>query len=568
MSFVQVQRNRDKVGRTHGYVYLAASRWSRDKKRSTQARVYVGALDEGSDEVVVAKSFPFRAGARVPLEELRSRARAGEDVEAWLRMPSDGGAASGADAPAGVLVVGDAWLLQHLADSTDLPEILVRAFGEEDGQALLALAFHQVAEGRPVYLAQDWLEDREVPEAMKGHLVSQAAVYALLARTGADYDARQGFLEEWVGRHGGGRTVICDTTSISTYSKLLEQAEWGYNRDGENLPQINLCLAMNHDSRMPVWYRSLPGSVPDVRSLAVTAEFLSDFGMKDFCISLDRGFFSNGNLRGLIDEGLDFVIGAPWSLGKARQLVRRFRAALNSSKRSFAFGGRLMRHVRAAWELPMGKDDPARELDAHLFFDPQRQTERVARLEEAVLAIEGKAAEETLAGLRDARAWLAENAPALRKFFAIRADAGGTCRIERKPRTVARAVSTMGYTLVLTTRTGLSPAEALAEYRCRDQVEKLFDALKNEEGQHRLRTGVAESAEGRLLLAFAALVVRAALECRMRDAGLLDKMTTAEILGQMRKIKAVTTRSGKRILLEITKRQRDLFARLKVPLPE
>lgn len=572
MSYVQIQRNRDKDGRTHGYVYLAASRWNRERKRSAQVRVYLGGLDEGSGEVVVGKCFPLRAGTRVPLAELRARVKAGEDVEAWLRMPLAEPPAEarsgGADVPAGVLVVGDVWLLQHLADSAGLAETLARAFGGEEGQALLALAFHQVAEGRPVYLAQDWLEDREVPEAMKGHLVSQAAVYGLLVRTGADYDARQAFLAEWIGRHGGGRTVICDTTSISTYSKLLEQAEWGYNRDGEDLPQINLCLAVNRDSRMPVWYRSLPGSIPDVRSLALTAEFLADFGMGDFSVSLDRGFFSNGNLRGLIDEGLDFVIGAPWSLARARRLVGRLRAALGSPKRSFAFGGKLMRHIRTAWEFPMGEGEPARELDAHLFFDPQRQAEQVARLEEAVFAIEGKAAEQSLARPGEARAWLAENAGGLRKCFAIRPGPDGTCRVERKPRAVARAAATMGYTLVLTTRPGLGAAEALAEYRCRDQVEKLFDALKNEDGQHRLRTGVAESAEGRLLLAFAALAIRAALECRMRDAGLLDKMTTAELLAQMRKVKAVTTRSGKRILLELTKRQRELLARLKVPLPE
>ena len=48
----------------------------------------------------------------------------------------------------------------------------------------------------------------------------------------------------------------------------------------------------------------------------------------------------------------------------------------------------------------------------------------------------------------------------------------------------------------------------------------------------------------------------------MRDNDLLDKMTTAELLNQMRKVKAVITRSGKRILLELTKRQRELATML------
>ena len=107
----------------------------------------------------------------------------------------------------------------------------------------------------------------------------------------------------------------------------------------------------------------------------------------------------------------------------------------------------------------------------------------------------------------------------------------------------------------------------LADYRNRDRVEKLFDSLKNEDGQRRLRTGVDANAEGRLFLAFAALVLRAAVEEKMRKAGRLRKMTVAERLAQTRKIRAVTTLSGRRFLLEIPRRTRDVLGGLSIPLP-
>ena len=132
---------------------------------------------------------------------------------------------------------------------------------------------------------------------------------------------------------------------------------------------------------------------------------------------------------------------------------------------------------------------------------------------------------------------------------------------------MALAIARLGYTVVLSSRTGLEGAEVLEDYRSRDQVEKLFDSLKNEDGQYRLRTGIDESAEGRLFVAFAALVLRVALEDRLRHAGLLRRMTTAAALAQLRRIKAVTTLSGKRILLEIAKRHRVLLAKLGLPLP-
>jgi len=121
---------------------------------------------------------------------------------------------------------------------------------------------------------------------------------------------------------------------------------------------------------------------------------------------------------------------------------------------------------------------------------------------------------------------------------------------------------------ILDPRRGASPEEALCDYRSRDQAEKLFDSFKNELGQRRLRTGIDQSAEGRLLLAFAALVLHTALEDKMRRRNLLRKMTVAELLAQMRKIKSITTKSGKRVLLEIPKRPRELLACLGTPLPE
>jgi transposase len=119
----------------------------------------------------------------------------------------------------------------------------------------------------------------------------------------------------------------------------------------------------------------------------------------------------------------------------------------------------------------------------------------------------------------------------------------------------------------ITNRRGTTPEAVLSENASRHQIERLIDVLKNETGQRRLCTAVNPSVEGRLFLAFAGLVLHAALEERMRQAGLLRRTTVAELLGQLRKTKAVTTRTGKRVLLELTRRQRDLLARLKIPAP-
>lgn len=387
-----------------------------------------------------------------------------------------------------------------------------------------------------------------------------------MGRVGANQDGRERFCRAWLQRHASARAVICDTTSISTYAADLELAEFGYNRDKENLPQINLCLVADRTTGLPLWYRSLPGSIPDVSTLILNAELLRDLGLEQFTASLDRGFYSRANLRTLIKADLQFTIGAPYSVKQARQLVSKHRRALESSKRSLMFGGRVMRHVRDEWVLDMGEGQQ-RQLEAHVFLEPARRAEQSARWESGVFAIEAKAQKETFSFRSEATTWLRENAGALAKCLKVSGSHDEGIGIERKPHSIAMATARMGYTVVLRSEGGASAEEALLDYRCKDRVEKLFDILKNELDQRRLHTGVNESLQGRLVVAFAALILHSALEEKMRQAGLLRKMTVAEVLAQLRKIKAVRTRTGRRFLLEISKRHRELLADLGIPLP-
>lgn len=570
MSYLQIQRNRGKQGRQFAYVHLTRSVWNPAKRRSVQQRVYVGRLEASGERLRLSKGFGGRGGTVVALAELRRRLTAGEDVAAWLRAPAAGtGGAGGATTavPAGVSIVGDAQVLLHLAEETGLTRVTREAFGAETGDVLLAVALHQAAEGQAVYLAGDWLEEREVPAGMRGARLQTDQVYARLAGAGADTVAQERFFRGWLAAAGKPAALIYDLTSISTYARDLELAEYGYNREGEDLPQINLALVCDARRGTPLWYRALPGSIPDVVTLKLTGDLLRDLGLSHFSYSLDRGFYSQANIRELLAAGLGFTIGVPFASRQAQDLLPRHRTALASPKCSFLFHDRVMRHVQDRWQIPGERGHRPCTLSAHLFFEPARQAALLTRLETGVFRLEAKAATQTFHRRRDAAAWLAENAGTLQRCLAIR-PAGAHFRIARQPQAVALAAARLGYTLILSSRREARRDEVLACYRGRDRVEKLFDTLKNEDGQHRLRTGSDAAAAGRLLVAFLALVLRSELEARLRAADLLRKLSVPQCLAHLRQIKSVRSTNGQRHLLEITKRNRELLAALGVPLPQ
>ncbi len=60
------------------------------------------------------------------------------------------------------------------------------------------------------------------------------------------------------------RTLFYDITSISSYSELIRMLEWGYNRDGLDMAQVNLSVIMDKDAGIPITYELYPGSISDV----------------------------------------------------------------------------------------------------------------------------------------------------------------------------------------------------------------------------------------------------------------------------------------------------------------
>lgn len=558
MSYIQLQNGGGANKKGVKYVHLAWNEWDPDKKRSVQHRFYVGRLTEDGD-VVVNKRFSGNDDVRLPMREINTHAADRATFEAWLRDVTGGSAA-----PGGVTrvdIVGDAWLARHLAEQSGLTEHLIGIFGADEGGALAGLAAHQFVTGHALYRAENWLSQRELPKTWKSSLVSESSVHGFVTRIGADTGRREAFLERWSKRFQGGGALLYDATSVSSRSPSLELAEWGYNRDDEQLPQINFSLAAAPDG-MPLFYRVTPGSIPDVRTLAATLLIARDYGVEKPCLSLDRGYYSAANLRDLLALDCSLVMGVPWSVAQATKLFKKHRARLASPRRVFLCKGVPMRHVADIWH----QDDAT--LETHLFFDPGRHAEMSLRFEKHVFGLVAKAAREKFRDWREAKSWVVENAGMRAPCLRVVAETDGTARVEPKPNRIAAATARAGYTLVLTrgrTDTDGAAETVLRDYRARDTAEKLFDAFKTEHGQYRLRTANDESVQGRFFLGFATLILRAELEKRMRAADLHKSMTDASVVDELGKAKALVTRQGTRILLEVSKKQRTLLASLKLP---
>ena len=121
--------------------------------------------------------------------------------------------------------------------------------------------------------------------------MSSQRVSDLLASLGCQ--ERNGFYRAWYEYILEREFVALDITSVSSYSERVGTVEWGHNRNNENQPQMNICMLLGEESRLPVYQTLYSGSLSDVTTLRSTmSEFSALTGATELMVVMDKGFFS------------------------------------------------------------------------------------------------------------------------------------------------------------------------------------------------------------------------------------------------------------------------------------
>ena len=499
MSYVVEQR----IGKGV-YLYEVEAYWDKEKGQSRQRRRYLGVKD------------PETGLPKTPRKGVTPKA---------------------------VLNFGELWLLRKLADRIGLRQTLEKAFDDEASK-ILDLACYDALETKGFHLYADWAENSDV---LDRELRSSQDISRFLK----DLDERSVglFGKLWLRRHGRRKAIAFDITSISSYSDGISDVEWGYNRDGEPLPQINLGLAVNCESAIPVSYRTYPGSLPDVKVLKrLVDDFSSQCKLSE--IVLDRGFHSEGNLKALRGHGVDVLISVPLNAAYAKKMlgVRN----LESAENAVVFNGRPLFHVARKINAGGGR------CEAHLFFDPERKAGELERLFKKVAGVESRFEGATFENEGEVKMAIDAFASGVSRLFDISVNAG-KLSLARNVDRLNERLSRMGKMILLSTKLNRTAEDVLDSYYRRDFAEKYFDTLKNKMGDDRMRTSTDRTSRGRMFIAMIGLILHSALYAEWSKSDIKGKFSMTKVLAAMKPLKSVERSDGTRILTEITKRQRDVI---------
>ncbi len=512
MSFIVEQKIKGTI-----YLYKATSYRDKETKQPRQKRIFLGKRDPKTNEFIPAKN----------------------------------------KTPKNCLDFGNFYFLDNISKQLKLYDILKQTFGEYYKE-ILTTSFFEVSEKKPLYLCENWIDTTEHYDSIQS-LTSQR-ISDLLLFLGNSADKRINFSKLWAKKRMEKEYIAFDITSISSYSKLIEFVEYGYNRDKEKLPQINLGMLFGEKSLLPIYYTLYSGSIKDVSTLKNMITFSEYLEINKLIFIMDKGFYSNKNIMEMYKKNIKFAIAMPFTDKKSDNLIKTNGKEIIKISNAFKINQQIVYGIKQKIKIA-GKN-----INAFVYFDEQKRIDKKEKLityfEEFENHIRFKRYNKKTIILK----CLDNHFKQIKDFYKIE-EKNGIVKLTREEKKIDKYLTKEGYFIILSNQ-DMSKKEILTLYRKKDSVEKSFDNMKNELDLKRLRIHSDIRMEGRLFIGFISLILYSYISKIMRENDLFKKYTEEQLMRELKKIRLIQFDKNHKIVTELTKKQKDIFKYFNIPIPE
>ena len=372
-------------------------------------------------------------------------------------------------------------------------------------------------------------------------------------------DQRIGFLDAWNrGRNTKEKIYISyDSTNKHCQAGDIELAEFGHEKDRQGKPIFNYAIAYDHDNKEPLFYEDYPGSINDVSQLQYMLGKAAGYGYKDVGFILDRGYFSEPNIRFMDRNGYGFLIMVKGMKDLVSSLVLNVRGSFEQSRRhsirSYKVNGITVK------EKLFAADEQERYF--HIYYSDRKHSAERERIESKI--------DRMARYLKDHQGDKIKPGGDFKKYFDLVYYHEGKpdetfMAAKEKQDAIDREISLCGY-FVLISSEKMTAEKALELYKGRDASEKLFRGYKSYLGNKSLRTQTDESTETKILIEFVALIIRNRIyTCLKEETGKTESkanyMTVPAALKELEKIEMIKSPDGDyRLGYAVSKTQKEIL---------
>ena len=304
--------------------------------------------------------------------------------------------------------------------------------------------------------------------------------------------------------------ISYDSTNKNCQAGDIEIVEFGHAKENRGLPIFNYSIAYDAANKEPLFYETYPGSIVDISQLQLMLNKAAAYGYKNAGFILDRGYFSRENIRYMDHLGYDFVIMVKGMKTFVNEKIRDIQGSFEE-KRQYTIRRYQVNGMTVKTKV-FYSDEKDRYL--HIYYSYSKAASEREDLESKIDRI--------AAYLKKQEGQAVVIDKSYEKYFRLeyyhegKEDQCFACGIE-KASVIEEELKMCGYFCIITSAE-MTAKEALDVYKSRDASEKLFKADKSFLGNRSLRVYTGESLEGKMLVAFVALIIRNRMHTKLKDA--------------------------------------------------
>ena len=441
--------------------------------------------------------------------------------------------------------VGMMDIIDHIGKISGIDDAIYANTDKGTAQKVISLARYLLAtDGQSLPGITSWQYSHPLPY---DEGLSESIYHDLFTDVGRNESLMQSFFASRIEKAGDTALLAYDSTTISTYSKQISEARFGFNKAHDGLPTVKLLSLYSVETRQPVVFTRQPGNQPDVITIENALKQLQVLGIKKAEIVTDNGYYSEKNLAEMLHAHFDFItlvkIGISWVKKELENRFNEFSSTGSACPFDTSTHGvsvmlkheftRQRKYASIKKGLAGGTQESfERRIYLHLYFNPFRKVEQDSTFDkdmfELKYLVEKETAEEELSPGAVEK---------INKYLNINRR-GNAVNVTFNEKAIAEAKKYHGY-FALVSNCEKDPFECLSKYRRRETIEQFFEAGKQKTDGTRTRVWSSESLMGRMFVQFVALCYYEYLSEQLRQIKLkLEEDITAEKdLAEIRKNK-------------------------------
>ena len=518
------------------YAYESISYWDKEKQQSRARRILIGRVDSATNKIV-------------PTDGKRKKSVDTESPKKRGPLPS---------LETNRCFYGATYLLDAIGEKLGIVQDLKKCFPDSYQQILSIIYYLVLEDHTPLYRFEKWGQLHRHPYCKE--ITSQRSSELLASITESK---KQEFFQLQGKRRREKELWAYDITSFSSYSEGLKLVQYGNNKEGDHLPQLNLALVFGEESNLPFYYRELAGNIPDSKTVNQLLADLSILGFSKVKLVMDRGFYSEDNLNALFKDHIKFLIAGKMSLSWLRKELDSIYDTFRSYDVYDESYQLYSRSLPTQWQYTQKQPykgeliSESRRIYLHFYYNIDKAAEQEKAFDKNLMQFR----RELESGSRRS-----EHETQYKKYFEMETTPKRGTGVTVKEDVISQTKRYFGFFVLVTNET-MDAITALEIYRNKDLIEKAFGNLKERLNLRRTLVSSEQSLEGKFFLEFVALIYHSYIKKRMQLTGLFQHYTIPSALDKLDVIECFSSPGNQLRVGEILEKQKDIYLALDVEPP-